>query len=383
MRYIPTLRTPVAGSRVITPGRVMYGPPSSGQHTGTGNCDRSTSRSRITVSWHGGRPPVVLGGNFATSASCGSIASLPSRLSGTLRFRSVAMRSPTSSRRSTPRASAMRRSEPNRFTATGWRATAPDARVGCVNRSAGPPPGDFMQRSAISVISLSTEIGRATRTRSPRASIASRKARRLSSAMMDGADAAREAPVAHVAEPGALDPAGERIGIGELEHRLWQVGIGVSMFRHCAADGGDHAPKIEEVQRAQRREARGGELEHHEAGAGPEHATRLLEPRVQVREVAHPERHHGAVEAAVGERKGESVGADWPGASRLALPLRQHRHHEVRADHLPAETRLTGEGRGEIERAGAEIEVGTVGLPLPAEPSHGRAAPRAVDIEAQ
>src|SRR6266705_1734231 len=46
MRYMPTLRTPVLGSRVITPGSVMYGPPSSGQHTGTGNCARSTSCSR-------------------------------------------------------------------------------------------------------------------------------------------------------------------------------------------------------------------------------------------------------------------------------------------------------------------------------------------------
>jgi len=42
-RYIPTLRTPETGSLVITPPSVMYGPPSSGQQIGTGNCAKSTS----------------------------------------------------------------------------------------------------------------------------------------------------------------------------------------------------------------------------------------------------------------------------------------------------------------------------------------------------
>ncbi len=87
------------------------------------------------------------------------MASLPRRVSGTLRFKSAAMRSPISSRQSTPNASAMRRADPNRLTATGWRDAAPPASVGRVNNSAGPPPGDFMQRSAISVISLFTETG--------------------------------------------------------------------------------------------------------------------------------------------------------------------------------------------------------------------------------
>ena len=50
IRYIPTLRMPVLGSRVITPGSVMYGPPSAGQQIGTGNRARSTSSSRSTVS---------------------------------------------------------------------------------------------------------------------------------------------------------------------------------------------------------------------------------------------------------------------------------------------------------------------------------------------
>src|SRR5207247_692030 len=382
-RYMPTLRTPVRGSRVITPASVMYGPPSSGQHTGTGNCDRSTSSARSTTSWQGGFPPIVLGGNLATSASCGSIASLPSRLSGTFRLRSVAMRSPMSSRQSTPSASAMRALEPNRFTATGWRAAAPDKSVGRVNSRAGPPPRDFMQRSAISVISLSTATGRSTRTSSPRASSAPRKSRRLSSAMMDGADPAAQELVAHAREAGALEPAREGDWIREIDHRLWQVRIGVPMFRHRAPDRRKHAPEVEQVEGAHRSKAGRGELEDHEAGAGPEHAVRFPEDGVQIRKVPHPEGHHGTVEPGVDEREGERVGADGSGAWRFVLPPRQHGEHEVRAEHGPAEPGRAGERRREIERAGAEIEIGAVGSQLPREPSHRGAAPGAVHIEAQ
>src|ERR1043166_256279 len=127
-----------------------------------------------------------------------------------------------------------------------------------------------MQRSAISVISLPTDTAWSTRTSSPRASSAPRKSRRLSSAMMDGADPAREQLVAHVAESGALEAAREGLRVGELEHRLWQVRIGVPMFRHRAPDRRQHAPEVEQVQRAQGRKPGRGELEHHEAGAGPE-----------------------------------------------------------------------------------------------------------------
>src|SRR5438128_8062301 len=298
-RYMPTFLTAVFGSRVITPASVMYGPPSSGQQMGIGSSARFTSAPWSTVFWEGARPPTALGGNLATSASCGSMASLPSSVSGTLRFRSAAIRSPISSRHSTPSASAMRRSEPNRLTATGWRERPPVTSVGCSNRSAGPPPCDFMQRSAISVISRFTETGRSTRTSAPVASIAPRKARRLSSAMMDGADPAGEQLEAHVAEPGRLDPAREGGRLGELEHRLWQVGIGVSMFRHRAADGGEQTAETEQVEGAEPRAARGGELEHHDAGPGLEDPRRLSQPGVEVGEVADAERAHGAVELRV------------------------------------------------------------------------------------
>src|SRR5256884_1899018 len=218
-----------------------------------------------------------------------------------------------------------------------------------------------MQRSAISVISLSTDTGRPTCTSSPRASSARRKSRRLASAMMQGADPARQDLVAYIREPGGLEPAREGVRVRKVEHRLWQVGIGVPMFRHRAADRGEDAPKIEQVERAQRREAWCGEFEHHEAGAGPEHAVRLPEAGVQIRQVSDPEGHHGTVEPGVDERERKRVGADGSGAWRFALPPRQHGKHEVRAKHGPAEPGRAGERRREIERAGAEIEIRAVG----------------------
>src|SRR6266705_71039 len=141
-RYITTFLTPDSGFLVMTPPRVIYGPPSSGQQIGTGKCVRSTSESLRTVFWLAGRL-TVLGGNFATSASRGSIASLPSKPSGTFIASSSAMRAPTWSRHSTPSASDMRFSEPNKLTATGYRDLPPLRRVGCVKSSAGPPVGDF------------------------------------------------------------------------------------------------------------------------------------------------------------------------------------------------------------------------------------------------
>src|SRR5438552_15559772 len=109
-----------------------------------------------------------------------------------------------------------------------------------------------MQRSATSVISLSTETARSTRASSPAASIASTNARRLSSGMVEGADAAAQQLVADRAESGIPEPPGEGVRAGKIAHRLWQVGIGVPMFRHRAAAGGEPAAKVEPVRGARR-----------------------------------------------------------------------------------------------------------------------------------
>src|SRR5882762_3420196 len=293
-RYIPTLLTPEAGSRVMTPPSVMYGPPSSGQQIGTGNWARSTSDSLITVFWQAGRP-TVLGGNFAISASRGSIASLPSSPSGTFSASSSAIRAPTWSRHSTPRASDMRRSEPKRLTATGYLDFPPVRSVGCVNSSAGPPPGDFMQRSATSVISLSTDTGRATRVRSPALSIAATNSRRLSSAIVDRADAAGQALETDARESRGHEPLRQCLRLRKCEHRLWQVGIGVPMFRHEPADGGQNSPEVEEVDRAQRGESGRGELEDDEARTRSQHPCCLAQSAVEIGKIAYAKSHQRAV----------------------------------------------------------------------------------------
>src|SRR6267143_5225201 len=381
-RYIPTLRTPEAGSRVMTPPSVMYGPPSSGQQIGTGNWARSTSDSLITVFWQAGRP-TVLGGNLAISASRGSIASLPSSPSGTLSAISSAMRTPTSSRPSTPRASDIRRSEPKRLTATGYCDFPPLRSVGCVNSSAGPPPGDFMQRSATSVISLSTETGRATRVRSPALSIAATNSRRLSSAIVHGADAPGQAFEPDARESRGAEPLGQCLRLRKCEHRLWQVGIGFPMFRHEPADSGENSPEIEEVDRAQRREPGRGELEYDEPRTGFQHSGRFVEAAVEVGEIAYAKSHQRAVEPRRGKRQRQRVGGDRDGAGRFALALRQHRDHEVGADHTAAEAALSGELGGQVQRAGTEIEIGAVGVSFPTEARHGGAPPGPIHVEAE
>src|ERR1039458_10547712 len=74
MRYMPTLRFPVVGSRVITQGSVMKRPPSFGQHLRMGKSSNE-KLSRLITSLHG---PVatVLGKNLPISASIGSIFTL-------------------------------------------------------------------------------------------------------------------------------------------------------------------------------------------------------------------------------------------------------------------------------------------------------------------
>src|SRR2546422_11551792 len=112
-----------------------------------------------------------------------------------------------------------------------------------------------MQRSATSVICLSTDTGCATLASSPRASSAPRKSRRLSSAMMHGADPAGQDLVSDVRESAALEYAREGVRLRKIEHRLWRVGIGVPMFRHRSADRAVAVTEVEQVSGAERREA--------------------------------------------------------------------------------------------------------------------------------
>ena len=67
--------------------------------------------------------------------------------------------------------------------ATGCGLRMPSPSSTCSNRRAGPPPGLFMQRSAISATSRRARTGWVTRTSSPSLSMALMKSRRLSRAM--------------------------------------------------------------------------------------------------------------------------------------------------------------------------------------------------------
>ena len=157
-RYMPTLRMPVFGSLVITCGRVMYGPPSPGQDVMIGSRVTSTSEPCTTTSWQAGVPRTIRGGNFATSAIVGNMAIFSRHPSGTFIFNSSEMRAPIESRSSTPSAMLIRRIDPNRLIPTGMAHGDPSCKTGCSNSKAGPPPGLFMQRSATSDITRSTDM---------------------------------------------------------------------------------------------------------------------------------------------------------------------------------------------------------------------------------
>ena len=129
-RYMPTLRIPVSGSRVMTCGSVMKGPPSWGQVVSTGIEPMSGSRS--TTSWTGPEE-TCFGGSEASFPSFGIILSLSQSPCGGAILRSARSSLAGSSRSSQESAQAARRRVPKRFMATG---RTPEE--GFSKRSAGP-----------------------------------------------------------------------------------------------------------------------------------------------------------------------------------------------------------------------------------------------------
>ena len=114
---MPTLRFPVSGWWVNTTGRVIKGPPSSGQQVRTGTLVRSASSPRRITSWHGALD-TSLGNIRPRRASLGISLSFFIRVlaSASMKLRrSVAM----SSRDSTSKARHMRRMDPKAFINTG------------------------------------------------------------------------------------------------------------------------------------------------------------------------------------------------------------------------------------------------------------------------
>ena len=106
------------------------------------------------------------------------------------------------------------------------------------------------------------------------------------------------------------------------------------MFRHEPADPRQDPTKIEEIAARLTGQNRGrGEFQNHQPGARAQHARRLPQAGVEVRQVADTEAHRGPVERRVGERQvqrvGRSRGCD-PGG--LAPSQLQHRKDEIGPD---------------------------------------------------
>src|SRR5437870_174970 len=70
-------------------------------------------------------------------------------------------------------------------------------------------------------------------------------------------------------------------------------------------------------------------------------------------------------------------------ARGLAAAAGEHRDDKVRPDDAPPKAGGAGERGGQVQCAGAEVEVDAVRARLPAEARDGRAAPGAVHVEAQ
>ena len=159
---MPTLRAPVTGSLVKTPGSVMYRPPSPGQHVRMGSV-ASDGRSVSTISWQGACA-TRRGAAFATSKSVASFFTRSMNVPGMRRSSRRVIRPARSSSRSTPSAHAMRSAAPNALTSTGMSWPSTRSKSSATFLSAGL----FDTRSTISVISRSRETGTVTRRRRSR-----------------------------------------------------------------------------------------------------------------------------------------------------------------------------------------------------------------------
>jgi len=165
---MPTLRIPVSGSRVMTCGSVMNGPPSWGQVVSTGIEARSGSRSTISCT---GPEETCFGGSEASLPSFGIILSLSQSPCGGAILSSARSSLAGSSRSSQESAQAARRRVPKRFIATGM---TPEE--GFSKRSAGPPC--LAARSASAAMSSRRSTGSETRVSSPARANLSRNSRR-------------------------------------------------------------------------------------------------------------------------------------------------------------------------------------------------------------
>ena len=155
------------------------------------------------------------------------------------------------------------------------------------------------------------------------------------------------------------------------------------MFRHDTPDQGQDLAKVEEVEAAHRLAGRGGELQHHEPRAGPEHACGLAQAAVEVHQVADPEADGGAIELGVGERQFQGIGVERGDPFRLAPATNQHREDEIGPNHRALESLPGGQFGRQVQGSRAEVQVAASGRSVPPQLVHRPAAPPLVDVETQ
>ena len=185
-------------------------------------------------------------------------------------------------------------------------------------------------------------------------------------------DPAAEAAIGDVAEAVAAHQLGQLVRAGEAAHARREIGVGLATWKDLARERDQHVEPelVEELQRP----ARPRDLEDADAPARLEHPPQLVEPALEVGDVADAEADRGGVERAVLEGQLEEI-ALHPLDRRLLPPRAlQHPGREVEPDHL-AGARLAGRDR-EVARAAAAVEDAIAGRD---DLAHGQAAPALVE----
>ena len=201
---MPRLRAPVSGSCVTTHGNVMKRPPSSGQHLRMGRSASVGGNGSVPFRQSGasgqaslrlvgasnrwmtslqGPLFTVLGFAWRKSKASDRSRNASFMEAGGRAFMSPPSSAATSSTEAAFMLMAMRFQEPSVLMATGNGETTPRT-VGFSKSNALPPPGFFISRSAISVISNSVATGCEMRINSPAFSSNSTQSRNDSNAML-------------------------------------------------------------------------------------------------------------------------------------------------------------------------------------------------------
>ncbi len=173
--------------------------------------------------------------------------------------------------------------------------------------------------------------------------------------------------------------------LGKLRHGPREIPVRRRLSAHQAADRGQHMVEVRVIERPHDRTPRPRELQDDESRPRRQDPIRLGQPRVEIGHIADAERDDGAAHRRVGERELQRVRGDGRdgGPRRLASPARSMGSAKSAPITVPAKPRLAGQLGRHVEGASAEIEIRTIGVPLPPELPDGNPAPRAIDVRAE